>query len=150
MGHEETMKVLCDLEERAVKDIKELLKKPDISPTEWKTASEGPVDVIKDIITIGAMIDYKPEDEGYFERMYRRPEFMDNDMAYAGGRMRGSNGRYMNDGTQHRTPSYNNTSYHGEMGNLVTNLRNQMNNANSEGERRMYQRFIEEAEQGRW
>lgn len=160
-------KTLCELQDRAVNDIKNLLAKPEITPTEWKSAGEA-VDIIKDVekaikdaTTTMAMESEYIEEPGSYERGYRRggygygygmyPEMYEG---YGGGRRRNSMGQYMAEGSSNRSGnsymtggSYGNQSYRAEMGNAVSNLRNLMNNATNENERMLYQRLINEAEQ---
>lgn len=120
MKDETVTKVLCELEERAIKDIKKLLIKDDILPAEWDTAGKA-VDIIKDIVTVKAMQDEYGEEEGASYRAYPR--------------------RY--DGNY---PIDRRATYNHEMSNVTANIRNLMNNATSENERMMYQRFLEEAD----
>ncbi len=149
MMKEELKKTLCELEERANKDIRKLLEKPDISPTEWKTVGDV-VDIIKDVecaikdsVTTAAMEEEYGEEWGQSERGYMyRPEMGES----YGGRRRNSMGQYMSGGPRNTNSYMNGSSYHGEMNGAIANLRNLMNNANSEAERMMYQRFINEAE----
>lgn len=137
---EDIKKTLYELQERAAKDIQKLLEKGEITPTEWKSAGDA-VDIIKDVecsikdaITTSAMENEYGEDEyGTSEHGYswkypyvNRP----NGESFAMGRRR--------------------SSYGGEMNNAIMNLRNLMNNASSENERMMYQRFIDEAEKDRY
>ena len=127
-------KDLCDLAEKAHKDIKKLLKKEDITPEEWKTAGAA-IDILKDISTIKAM-----EEEygsgGDYSAM--RKSYMSDGDIYSRGR------RYYNSG------DYRN-SYHGEPGNAATEkIRNLMNSATSENERMTYQRFLDENERRGW
>lgn len=128
-----TVDILCQLEERAVKDIKKLLMKDDIKPDEWKTAGEA-VDIIKDIATTKAMKEEYPEEEGYSEKMYRRAMFPDYE---------GDSRRYMNGGNRRHM---NGSSYAAEMNNAAMNIRNLMNQATNETERNMYARWLDEAE----
>lgn len=137
-----TVDILCQLEERAVKDIKKLLMKDDIKPDEWKTAGEA-VDIIKDIATTKAMKEEYPEEEGYSERMYRRAMYPDYD-GYSGRYMGGGNRMYMGDGTMRG--SRTNTSYANEMNNAAANIRTLMNQATNETERSMYAKWLDEAE----
>lgn len=138
---------LCELQERAAKDIKNLLDtKTDFTPTEWKSVGEA-VDIIKDVeksikdaYTSMAMESEYGEEYGVSER----------GSSYRGGYYPAKGSSYaMNNG---RRESYamgsrrNGSSYAGEMDSAIANLRNMMNNAGSESERMMYQRFIEEAE----
>lgn len=142
---EDLKKVLCELEERATKDLRKLLDaKSDFTPTEWESAGKV-VDAIKDIeksmkdyLTATAMEEeYGGWDEGESKRgmNYGRRPIMDYyppEMNY---------GRHYN-----RSGMRHGSSYTGEMDNAIANLRNLMNNASSETERMMYQRFIDEAE----
>lgn len=157
---EDMKKTLCELQERAIKDIKKLLEKPDISPTEWKAAGDA-VDIIKDVeksikdaLTSAAMEEEygDPFDMGESERgmnygrNYRGGYYPMND-SFAGRRpgmrtnMAGNN--------HYPRSSYGGTNYSEGPDNTITNLRNLMNNASSESERMMYQRFIDEAERMR-
>jgi hypothetical protein len=166
MMTEEIKKILCKLQERAAKDIDKLLEKPDINPTEWKSAGEA-VDIIKDVeesiksaLTSIAMEEEFGEEIGQSERGYMdypmryiRPDGGNSLMgsSYAGARRRNAMGQYMSDGRSSMNGnSYGGSSYHGEMDGAVANLRNLMNNAKTEQERMMYQRFIEEAERDRY
>ena len=148
--------VLCDLQERAAKDIKKLMEaKPDFTPTEWKSAGDA-VDVIKDVecsikdaITTMAMESEYPEDTGMSERGYYR----NGGDSYAGNRRRNPmNGQYMSEGrnsyngNSYNGNSYGGSSYSGDMNGAVMNLRNLMNNAKTDSERMMYQRWLNEAE----
>ena len=139
--------VLCDLQERAAKDIKKLMEaKPDFTPTEWKSAGDA-VDVIKDVecaikdaITTMAMQSEYPEETGMSERGYM---YRSNGDSYAGNRRRNPmNGQYMSDARN----SYGGSSYTGDMNGAVMTLRNLMNNAKTDSERMMYQRWLNEAE----
>ena len=147
---EDTKKVLCELEERATKELRKLLDaKPDFSPTEWESAGKV-VDVIKDVqksikdsLTASAMEEEyggwdEWEDRGESKRGKMTSYYPMGDVTYAGRRsgMRGS--------------SYMGSSYAGEMDNAIANLHNLKNNAKSESERMMYQRFIDEAERERY
>lgn len=137
-----TVDILCQLEERAVKDIKKLLMKDDITPAEWDTAGKA-VDIIKDVTTTKAMKEeYPEEEEGYSEKMYRRM-YPDYD-GYSRRYMNGGNRMYMNDGMNRG--SRTNSSYAAEMNNAAINLRNLMNQATNETERSMYARWLDEAE----
>ena len=135
---EDIRNILCDLQERAAKDIRKLLDtKPDFSAAEWKAAGDA-VDVIKDVeesikdaLTSAAM---KEEYGGYEERG-------DSE------RMPMNYGRHEYWHTSR--PTYGGNSYNSGSDQPVMNLRKLMNNANSESERMMYQRFIEEAERMR-
>lgn len=144
---EDIKKTLCELQERAAKDIKKLLDKPDISPTEWQTAGAA-VDIIKDVETSikDALTSMAMEEEygsmygGESERgmNYKRnmtDYYPMGDVSFTGRRQSGN-----------RSSWRQNASYSGAPDNTVANLRNLMNNANSESERMMYQRFIDEAE----
>ena len=139
--------VLCDLQERAAKDIKKLMEaKPDFTPTEWKSAGDA-VDVIKDVecaikdaITTMAMQSEYPEETGMSERGYM---YRSNGDSYAGNRRRNpTNGQYMSDSRN----SYGGSSYVGDMNGAIMTLRNLMNNAKTDSERMMYQRWLNEAE----
>lgn len=151
---EDIKKILCDLQEKAAMDIKKLMDaKPDFTPTEWKSVGDA-VDIIKDVeeaikdaITTMAMENEYMEEGGMSERGYRRDPYYsyNNGDSYA-GRRRNSMGQYMNEGGTSRNMS----SYGGDMNGAVMNLRNLMNNATSESERMMYQRFIDEAEHNRY
>ena len=122
------MHELCSLEEKAYKDIKKLNDKSDITPDEWKVAGAA-VDIVKDIATIKAMNAEYGEDESY---SYRGMNYGDeNPMHY--GRKFGT----------YRTGS---ASYRNGMNPAVEKIRNLMNTASSEGERMMYQRFLDENE----
>lgn len=147
---EDIKRTLCELQERAAKDIQKLLDaKTDFSPTEWKAASDA-MDIIKDVeksvkdaLTSAAMEEeygtgWEEEDSSYRGMNYGRYP-----MANYGRRM--SRGSYRessyNNGNAYKGSSYSNGS-----SSAVANLRNLMSNATSESERMMYQRFIDEAE----
>lgn len=152
---EDTKKVLCELEERATKELKKLLDgKPDFSPTEWQSAG-AVVDVIKDVeksikdtLTASAMEEeYGGWDEmGESKRGHLTNYYPMGDVSFAGNRRGGvrTNNRYMGGS------SYTGSSYAGEMDSAISNLHNLMNNAKSDSERMMYQRFIDEAERERY
>lgn len=147
---EDIKKTLCELQERAAKDIRKLLDaKADFSPTEWKAAGDA-VDIIKDVeksikdaITSAAMEEEYPtpfeEGESYRSMSYGRSMipnyYAREDMNY--GR-RNSRGSYNN--------SYRGSSYSNGNSSAIANLRELMNNASTDSERMMYQRFIDEAE----
>ena len=140
---EDLKDTLCKLQERAAKDIEKLLAKPDITPTEWHAAYEV-IDIIKDVeeaikdsLTSAAMEEEYGDNyrRGFMPRHY---DSYSNDY----GRRRNSMGQYMNGGPNSRGSSY----YTGETNSAVMNLRRLMNNAHSDEERMMYQRFIDEAE----
>lgn len=147
---EEIKKVLCDLEERAMNDIKKLLEaKPDFSTTEWKAAGEA-VDIIKDVecaikdatTTIAMNDEYGEtwEDHGMSKRGRMIDYYPMGDVSYAGRRMSyPRSGRHMGG-----------SSYAGEMDDAISNLRGLMNTAKTDSERMMYQRFIDEAESERY
>ena len=143
---DDTMDVLCQLKERAVKDVKKLLMKDDIKPEEWKTAGEA-IDIIKDITTTKAMMEEYPDDEeGYSMRGYRKGGMSSYGMypdwdGYSASHM-GNRRMYMNDGSVNR----HGASYAGDMNNAAANLRNLMNQTTNEHERSMYARWLEEAE----
>ena len=135
---EDIKRTLCDLQERAAKDIKKLLDaKTDFSPTEWKAVSDA-MDVIKDVeksikdaTTTMAMEDeYGPSWEE--EDSYRNMNY----------------GRYPMQNYNRKMPrnSYRGSSYSNGNSATIANLRNLMENASNESERMMYQRFIDEAE----
>ena len=144
--------VLCDLQERAAKDIKKLMEaKPDFTPTEWKSAGDA-VDIIKDVecsikdaVTTMAMESEYPEDTGMSERGYM---YRNGGDSYAGNRRRNPmNGQYMSEGrNSYNGNSYGGSSYNGDMNGAVMTLRNLMNNAKTDSERMMYQRWLNEAE----
>lgn len=143
---EDIKKTLCDLQERAAKDIQKLLDaKSDFSPTEWKAASDA-MDIIKDVeksikdaLTSAAMEEEYgsawDEEDSYRNMNYGRYP-MQNYYAKDG----------MNYGRRPAKNSYRGSSYSNGNSTTVANLRNLMNNATSESERMMYQRFIDEAE----
>lgn len=152
MMSEEDKKVLCDLEKKAFKDIKKLLEKPDISPTEWDAALkavrviEKSEKAVTSALTSMAMEEeygpYEDHEESGRGRMNYRWGDQDN---------RESHWSYPTKANWHTQPNYNNrssysNSYSSGPDNTIANLRNLMNNANSESERMMYQRFIDEAE----
>lgn len=148
MSSDEKIKILCKVEDRLFADLGNLMDKKEINQAEWKAAFDA-LDGIKDAITSAAMkMEYPEEEYGDSERgygrMYRRNYGMyPMDESFAGPRqMRDNMGRYMSGGNYNGGRS----SYHGEMNNMTTNLRNLMNSATSENERAMYQRFLEEAE----
>lgn len=160
---EETKKVLCDLEERATKDLRKLLEgKTDFSPTEWESAGKA-VDVIKDVektiknaLTSAVMEEDLGgwEDQGESMRSGRSSYgyYPMNDMTYGRRGMR-SNSSYNNrhyGGSSYGGSSYNDSSYAGEMDGAISNLKNLMSSAKTDAERMMYQRFIEEAERERF
>ena len=130
----DTIDILCQLEERAVKDIKKLLMKDDITPAEWDTAGKA-VDIIKDVATTKAMKEEYPEEMGESSRYYYRGgsnsygKYPDYD---------GYSGRGMN--------SRRGSSYASEMSNAANNIRNLMNQTTNENERNMYARWLDEAE----
>ena len=147
---EDTKKVLCELEERATKEIRKLLDaKPDFSPTEWESAGKV-VDVIKDVeksikdtLTASAM----EEEYGGWDEM----EDKEHGMSYGRRPIMDYYPPELNYGRRYYKGSYGNNgrSYNMSYGNnqsTIANLRNLMNNASSESERMMYQRFIDEAE----
>lgn len=130
----DNMDILCQLEERAIKDIKKLLVKDDITPAEWDTAGKA-VDIIKDITTTKAMKEEYPEEEGESSRYYRRG----NGMSYA---MYPDYDMYSRRDASGRRGS----SYASEMSNAANNIRNLMNQATTDTERNMYARWLDEAE----
>lgn len=136
---EDIKRTLCELQERAAKDIQKLLDaKPDFSTTEWKAASDA-MDIIKDVeksikdaLTSTAM-----------EEEFGSSNWEEEDS------YRGSNyGRYQAPNYSRRMyrNSYRGSSYGNGNSSAISNLKNLMNNATSESERMMYQRFIDEAE----
>ena len=138
----DNMDILCQFEERAIKDIKKLLVKDDITPAEWNTAGEA-VDIIKDIATIKAMKEeYPDEDMGESARYYRRGNGMGNSYGmypdYDSYGVRSMGGR--------RGSSYGGSSYGAEMNSAANNIRNLMNQSTNENERNMYARWLDEAE----
>lgn len=145
---EDIKKVLCDLEERAMKDIQKLLEaKADFSTTEWQAAGQA-VDIIKDVecaikdaITTMAMNDeYGEEWEDYGDsKRGRMTDYYPMGDVSLGGRRNVRTNKHMGG-----------SSYAGEMDNAIANLHNLMNNAGSESERMMYKRFIDEAERERY
>lgn len=141
--------ILCQLKERAIKDVKKLLVKDDIKPEEWKVAGEA-IDIIKDITTTKAMMEEYPEEEGY-STSYRRGGRGSYAM-YPDWEMRSGynmyDRRYMSDGNGNggRGGNGGGSSYAAEMNNAATNLRNLMNQATNENERNMYARWLDEAE----
>lgn len=136
MRDDDTIRVLCELEERVVKDIKKSLKKDEIPAAEWHVLNEAS-EIIKNVRTTKAM-----DGAGYFEdtndyergMSYRYYPMEDN--GYYNGRTRGSNGRYRSDGN----------NYNADQPSIAANLRNLMNNANSESERMAYKRLLDETE----
>ena len=69
--------------------------------------------------------------------------YRSNGDSYAGNRRRNPmNGQYMSDARN----SYGGSSYTGDMNGAVMTLRNLMNNAKTDSERMMYQRWLNEAE----
>lgn len=156
---EDIKKTLCELQERAAKDIQKLLDaKTDFSVSEWKAASDA-MDIIKDVeksikdaTTTMAMEDeYGNEwDMGESKRGRMLDRYPMGDISYAGrrtGSMRSA--RHMG-GSSYMGSSYSGASYAGEMDSAISNLQNLMNNAKTDNERMMYQRFIEEAERERY
>lgn len=53
-------------------------------------------------------------------------------------------------GSSYMGSSYSGAAYADEMDSAISNLQNLMNNAKTDSERMMYQRFIEEAERERY
>lgn len=145
---EDIKKTLCALQDRAAKDIQKLLDaKPDFSTTEWKAANDAMEIIknveksIKDSTTTMAMEDEYGEDWSMDES--KRGRMTDyypmGDVSHGGRRnMSMRSNRHMG------------SSYAGEMDSAISNLHDLMNNAKSENERMMYQRFIEEAERERY
>lgn len=141
-------KILCELQERGAKDIRKLLDaKADFSAAEWQSAAQV-VDVIKDVecsikdaVTTMAMEDEYGDDwdMGESKRGRMTDYYPMGDVSYGGRRnMSMRSNRHMG------------SSYAGEMDSAISNLHSLMNNAKSENERMMYQRFIEEAERERY
>lgn len=132
----DTIDILCQLEERAIRDIRKLLVKDDITPAEWDTAGKA-VDIIKDITTTKAMKEEYPADEmGESTRYYRRGNGTNS---YA---MRPDYDSYGGHNMMMRRGS----SYASEMNNAANNIRNLMNQTTNESERNMYARWLDEAE----
>lgn len=131
----DTMDILCQFEERAIKDIKKLLAKDDITPAEWNTAGEA-VDIIKDIATIKAMKEEYPDEMGESTRYYRRGNGMNSYNMYPD---------YDSYGVRNMM-GRRGSSYAAEMNNAATNIRNLMNQSTNENERNMYARWLDEAE----
>ena len=110
------------MEERGTAELRKLLdSKPDFTPTEWEAAGKV-VDAIKDIEK--SIKDYLTAEA--MEADYGDPweENEDKITSYY--------------------PRYTHMKKH--MDSVIKNLHNLMENASSESERMMYQRFIDEAE----
>ena len=141
-------KVFCELQDRAAKDIRKLLDaKADFSAAEWQAAGQA-VDVIKDVeksikdaTTTMAMEDEYGDDwdMGESKRGRMTDYYPMGDVSF-GGRRNGSM----------RSTRRMGSSYAGEMDNAISNLHSLMNNAKSDSERMMYQKFIDEAERERY
>lgn len=157
------MESLKNLKKVLEKEIDEISKKNDISPTELERLDKA-VDIIKDIETICAMKEYGYQEkeepmQGYSER-YSYPHYMSYDMmppreqdmwsresSYRDGR--GSMGsRYV---SREMPPySYDNRSYgygysgHSNKEDLKMDLREMMNSAKTEKERMAIQQLLEQ------
>lgn len=126
------MRVLYDIEDMLVEELKKISRKEAISQTDLDNIDKL-VDIIKDIETICAMKDY-----GYSEDNYSMTgsynSYAQND--YSGRRGRDSMGRYTSrdDGYDHNR---NQTS-------LIEDLQNRMRSARSEEEKESLRRAIDQ------
>ena len=155
------MDALKELKKVLEKEIEEISKKNDISPTELDRLDKA-VDIIKDIETICAMKEYgyeqeEPEYSGRYP--YSRPYYMRDDGMrsrdmWEGGssyrRGRDSMGRYTSRDMMPR--DYYDRSYgdgygysgHMNKEDIRMDLREMMNNAKSDKERMAIQNFLDQ------
>ena len=155
-------KALMHLKEVLNKQIEDITKKNDISPTELERLDKA-VDIIKDIETICAMKEYSYEEEEDYGYSQARPMYMrDGGNSYRRGRNQ-NNGQYMSrDGGYSGyypmyydpRPSYNgawggngvsyaaNTDYMSKA-EIKDNLRRMMASASSEKERMAIQQLLD-------
>lgn len=152
------MDALKELKHVLEKEIEEITKKNDISPTELERLDKA-VDIIKDIETICAMKDYgyDREDEGYSQAYYpryMRDEGMRSRDMWEGGSSyrRGRDamtGRYVSRDMPRyymddRSYGYGGYSGHANKEDIKMDLREMMNNAKSDKERMAIQQLLDQ------
>lgn len=126
------MKEMEMLEDRAWEDIKQLLKKENITPSEWENISKV-VCVLKEMKVMEGMDSYI-DDEGYSQtgmpRMHYQPDL---DHSYARGRSM-TTGRYI---SRDAGSSYTGGGYSGHsiQDRMIARLEKMMDEASSEYER---------------
>lgn len=155
------MDPLKELKHVLEKEIEEISKKNDISPTELDRLDKA-VDIIKDIETICSMKEYSYDDDGYSERYpyYMRDNRRSYRMVdYSGGggtppymwdepgasyrRGRDSMGRYASrDPYAYDTRSYGYSGHNRE--DLKMDLRDMMNNTKNDKERMAIQQLLDQ------
>lgn len=140
------MDALNNLKYVLEKEIDNISKKNDISPTELERLDKA-VDIIKDIETICAMkgYDYEMDDQGYFGRYPYYPRSMNGysygDQSYRRGR--DAMGRYTSRDMMPQRYYDGGYSGHANKEDLKMDLRMMMDNSKSDQERMAIQKVLD-------